>query len=70
MVVVGLPAHASHVLQPLDVPLFGPFQSFPSVKCMSLHGYDSLAMSKKVLDAFDVADIIRYAISDALIVSP
>ena len=62
-VVVALPAHTSHILYPLDVTVFGPFKSFLQ---REVH---IRAMTKTVLEAFDVADIIRFALSDALTMS-
>ena len=61
--VIGLPAHTSHVLQPLDVTVFGPFNSYIQKE---VH---SRAMRTQVLDAFDVADVLKFALSDAVTAS-
>ena len=63
MYVVGIPAHTSHVLQPLDVTIFGPFKSFLEREI------SARATWKLVLDAFDVADVLRFALSEALTAS-
>jgi len=60
--VVGLPAHTSHVLQPLDVSVYSPFKSF--LQC-EIH---ARARTSRVLDAFDVAEIISVAYSEAFTV--
>ena len=61
--VIGLPAHTSHVLQPLDVFVFGDFKSYVQ---REVH---SRAMRAKVLNAFDVADVLKLALSDAVTAS-
>ena len=60
VVVKELPTHMSHVLQPLDVTVFGRFKSFLK---REVH---NKALGEPVLDNFGVTDIIRYALSDSL----
>ena len=57
IIVVALPAHTSHVLQPLDVSVFSSYKSFLQ---REIHSY---AQRKKCLDAFDVSCCIKYAYS-------
>lgn len=61
--VIRLPAHISHVLQPLDVTLFGPFKSYlqKELYCMTL--------LKPKLDALDVAENLKISPSSARTVS-
>ena len=61
--VIGLPAHTSHILQPLDVTVFGPFKSYIQKQ---VH---SRAMRTHALDAFDVGDVLKFALSDAVTAS-
>lgn len=53
--VVGftLPAHTSHVLQPLDVKVFGPFKRYVQKQ---IHKFARL---KGVLDEFDESAILN-----------
>lgn len=60
VVVIGLPAHTSHVLQPLDVSVFSSFKSYLQRE------FHSMVRAKRVLDAFDVPSIIAAAYSDSL----
>ena len=55
IIAIGLPAHTSHVLQPLDVTVFAAFKSHLQAE---VH---QASRMKKVLDAFDIAEIIRRA---------
>ena len=59
IVVIGLPAHTSHVLQPLDVTVFGPFKSYMQKE---IH---RMALLKPKLDAFDVAQVLKVSLSSA-----
>lgn len=55
IVVIALPAHTSHVLQPLDVSVFSSYKSYLQAevhKCSRV---------KSVLNAFDIAGCIRDA---------
>ena len=61
--VIGLPAHTSHVLQPLDVTVIGSFKSYIQKE---VH---SRAMRPQLLDAFDVADVLKFALSDSVTAS-
>ena len=49
IIVVALPSHTSHVLQPLDVSVFSSFKSFLQ---QEIH---KLSRAKKVLNVFDIA---------------
>lgn len=60
--VIRISAHTSQVLLLLDVTGYGPFNTF------SEREVNARATSKLVLDAFDVADVLRFALSDALTV--
>ena len=55
IIAISLPAHTLHVLQPLDVTVFAAFKSYLQAR---VH---QASRVKKVLDAFDIADIIRRA---------
>lgn len=74
-IVIEIPAHTSHVLQPLDVSAYGPFKSYIQREV------NNRAMGKRVLNVFDVSDILQnirhvtapdtayfmnYAVSDAV----
>lgn len=59
VVVIGLPAHTSHVLQPLDVSVFC---SFKSVLQREFH---RATRTKRILDCFDVGTIITASYYDA-----
>ena len=60
LVVVALPAHTCHVLQPLDVSVFSSYKSFLQ---REIH---ICAQSKKCLDAFEVSFCIKYAYSASM----
>ena len=57
VVVLAMPAHSSHRLQPLDVSVFSAYKSYMQ---REIHKY---SRSKKVLDVFDVSICIRDAYS-------
>ena len=54
---IGLSTHTSHVLQPLDVTVFGPFKSYMQKE---IH---RMALLKPKLDAFDVAQVLKISLS-------
>ena len=60
VVVITIPAHTSHVLQPLDVSVYGTFKSYIQREV------NNRTMVKRVLDVFDVADIFKFAMSGAV----
>lgn len=51
IIVIGMPAHTSHILQPLDFSVFSIFKSFISKE------FSLLIRIKKFIDAFDVANV-------------
>ena len=53
--VIALPSHTSHVLQPLDVTIFGPYKSYLQ---QTMH---SAALQKRILNAFDIGECISQA---------
>lgn len=61
IVVIALPAHTSHVLQPLDVTVFGPYKSYLQEE---LHRLSRVASH---LNAFSVAACIWNAYSKAFV---
>ena len=61
--VISLPAHTSHVLQPLDQSVFGPFKDH-------LQRYlRGAARVTKRLHPFQIARLIKFALSDAFTAS-
>ena len=60
VVVIALPSHTSHVLQPLDVSFF------KSALQREMH---KIARPKKVLNAFDISEILTISYSKALTAS-
>lgn len=63
IIVIALPAHTSHVLQPLDVSVFSSYKSYLQ---REIHTF---AQRKKLLDAFDIAMGISRAYTKALTTS-
>lgn len=63
MYVIEIPAHTSHVLEPLGVTVYGPFKSHIQ---REVH---ASAVNKCVIDVFNVAEILKFALSDAVTVS-
>lgn len=59
VVIFAFPSHTSHVLQPLDVAVFGPF------KCYIQKEVHKFARVKSVLDTFDVSVILFDALRQA-----
>ena len=60
VIVISIPAHTSHVLQPLDVSVHGPFKSYMQREV------NTRAILKRVLDVFDVREILKHALSAAV----
>ena len=58
--VVALPSHISHVLQPLDVSVFGPFKSKVQAERHKLSSHTS------VLDVFGAASCLTIAYHSAV----
>lgn len=61
IVVIALPAHTSHELQPLDVTVFGAYKSFLQAE------FHRAARSNSTLNAFTVASCIHNAYSRAFV---
>lgn len=55
IIVIGLPTHTSHTLQPLDVSVFSSFKSFA---CREFH---EIERTKRNVDAFYVANVLAVA---------
>lgn len=57
--VIGLSAHISHILKPLNDTVFGTFKSYiqKELHCMTL--------LKSNLDEFDIAEVLKVSISSA-----
>lgn len=59
ILVVALPAHLSHFLQPLDVSVFSAYKSYLQREIHNAaRGKDE---KSRVLDAFDIAECITNA---------
>lgn len=63
VIVIGLPAHTSQLLQPLDVSVFS------SVKSYIQREFHRRGRDKRVLDAFDIVEVLNFVLSDALTTS-
>ena len=59
VIVIAMPAHTSHRLQPLDVSVFSAYKSYIQKE---IH---TMAKCKTILDAFDIAICIRNAYSSS-----
>lgn len=57
IIVVGLPSHTSHVLQPLDVTVFGPFKNSLRSELQRIR----LVTRGRPLGVFQIAEAIRKA---------
>ena len=59
VIVIAMPAHTSHRLQPLDVSVFSVYKSYIQKE---IH---NMAKCKTILDSFDIAICIRNAYSSS-----
>lgn len=55
IMVVVLPARTPHVLQPLEVSVFGLFKSYEQMELRQMYRY------RRILNAYDVSQVIRDA---------